>query len=504
MVSHTLLVALSLSSTVFGQVQKPDLTLPNGANASRAQVVSLFEDAFQAYTEFAFGHDDLLPVTKSFADGRNGWGASIVDAMSTMKIMGLEDLFQTALNFSSQIDFSQSKTSDTVSLFESTIRYVGGLLSSYELNGNQPQFLVDKAQQLTNKLALGFVNVIPYGFVDFSTDSPVTAQSNIAEAGTLTLEWSRLSTYTSNDTYRQLAEGAVKHIAGLTGPLPGLAAQGIDPSSGEFVGAYVSWGGGSDSYFEYLLKYPRLNPDADPVFIQTWQTAVDSSIQYLLKVSTVGDWTYLADFQDDRKIRHISSHLACFHGGNWILGGKLLNNQTIVDYGLQLVDACWNTYASTATKIGPEAFGFISKVNGQPPNGSDDGSFTGNTITESNTAFNKEHGFYILDGGSDYILRPEVLESNFYAWRVTGDPKYIANAQSAVQSYLDFLVVPGGDGGVSGISDVDNAIITPSDRVDDMQSFFFAEVMKYLSVTLAFFAVGVRLTAGLPQIFDLR
>lgn len=28
------------------------------------------------------------------------------------------------------------------------------------------------------------------------------------------------------------------------------------------------------------------------------------------------------------------------------MGGKLLNNQTIVDYGLKLVDACINTYQS--------------------------------------------------------------------------------------------------------------------------------------------------------------
>ena len=92
-----------------------------------------------------------------------------------MKIMGLEDLFQIGVNFSSHTDFSMSKTADTVSLFESTIRYVGGLLSAYELNGNQPQILVDKAKQLTDKLVLGFAdgNPIPFGFVDFSTDQPV-------------------------------------------------------------------------------------------------------------------------------------------------------------------------------------------------------------------------------------------------------------------------------------------------------------------------------------------
>ena len=138
---------------------------------------------------------------------------------------------------------------------------------------------------------------------------------------------------------------------------------------------------------------------------------------------------------------------------------------------------------SKSTKIGPEVFGYISKIEGQPPNGTDDGSFTGDPITPEDTAFFNEHGFYIFAGDSDYILRPEVLESNFYAWRVTGDPKYIANAQSAIQSYLKFLEVPGGEGGVSGIDDVNNATITDATRVDDTESFFFAEVMKYLCVT---------------------
>lgn len=133
-------------------------------------------------------------------------GASIIDAMSTMKIMGLEDLFQTGVNFASQIDFSQSKTPGTTSVFESTIRYVAGLLSAYELNGNQPQVLVDKAKQLADKLILAFdgSSPIPYGFVDFSTNNPVKnpvsyyiqysiqlfpnlpcVKSNIAEAGTV-------------------------------------------------------------------------------------------------------------------------------------------------------------------------------------------------------------------------------------------------------------------------------------------------------------------------------
>ena len=101
-----------------------------------------------------------------------------------MKIMGLEDLFQQAINFSIHIDFSKSNTPDTVSLFETTIRYVAGMLTAYELNGNQPQALVDQAKILTDKLSLGFQGSVdvPFGFVDFSTDQPVLATVSTTRA----------------------------------------------------------------------------------------------------------------------------------------------------------------------------------------------------------------------------------------------------------------------------------------------------------------------------------
>jgi len=162
------------------------------------------------------------------------------------------------------------------------------------------------------------------------------------------MEWATLSKLTGNSTYKILSENAAKRIAQNPAPLPGLAAQGIDPRTGNAVGAYVSWGGASDSYLEYLIKYPRLDPTVDPIFLNTWKTAVDSSIKFLLKNSTIGGHAYLAEFGDDRKIHHVGGHLTCFHGGNWILGGQLLGNRTITNIGLQLIDACWNMYASTA------------------------------------------------------------------------------------------------------------------------------------------------------------
>ncbi|KAH9026209.1 glycoside hydrolase family 47 protein [Lactarius pseudohatsudake] len=457
------------------QVQDPGLKLPYDTTRDLASVVEMFTDSYSTYHAYAFGHDEVAPVRKEPVDSRNGWGATIVDAMTTMAstlprppipftfqscvlTRALQTQFDEALDFVREIDFSRSNTPDTVSVFESTVRYVGGLLSAYELNGQGDQFLVDKAKQLADKLSVAWVqeNKIPYGSVDFNTSSP----TSISEAGSLTLEWARLSKYTGDDKYRQLAEGAALAIANNPAPFPGLPAQGIDPSTGQ-----PTWGAGSGSYFEYLIKYPRLSNTDDTTFADAWLTAVDSSIKYLKQTSTFGDHVYLADIDDNGSVQPVGSHIACFHAGNWMLGGKLLNNQTIVDLALELNDGCWNTYAGDATGIGPEAFSYATGLAG-----------TADGVPPDQLQFYRMNGYYILS--PIYVQRPEVLESNFYAWRVTGNEKYLHRARIAVNDFYTYLKIS--TGGFAGISDVMN----PNKGItDETQSFWFAEVLKYLYLT---------------------
>lgn len=58
---------------------------------------------------------------------RNGWGASAVDAFSTALVMQNWEVVDQILAFVQTIDFD--KAIGDVSLFETTIRYLGGLLS---------------------------------------------------------------------------------------------------------------------------------------------------------------------------------------------------------------------------------------------------------------------------------------------------------------------------------------------------------------------------------------
>ncbi|KAK0232609.1 glycoside hydrolase family 47 protein [Armillaria fumosa] len=423
----SILSLISATPMHVSAVQKAGLRFPDPALASE------YRDLVKG------GHDNLTPKTRSYSDGRNGWGASVIDAMSTM------DLLNEAVNYTGTVDFRSSNTADHVSTFETTIRYLGSLLSVYALRGGKDDVLLEKAVDLANKMAYAWVG------------------TNIAEAGTLLMEWATLSRYTGNDTYYRLADKAMRHIAGLVS----LAAQNIDPSSGKFVGGYIkyeTWGGGSDSYFEYLLKYPQLAGPGDHLYINTWEKAVDSSIRHLLSRSTVSNHLYTREFDASfNKYSDVGSHLTCFHAGNWLYGGTILQNQTIVDIALELLDGCWNTYASTTTGIGPETFAYIT------PGESD------RFLTSDQRSFYNAHGFYVKT--SSYILRPEVLESNFYAWRITGDSKYLDRAAKAVDSFQKYLRT---DIAYDGISNVDDQ---SSDKVDNMESFWFAEVLKYLYLT---------------------
>jgi len=53
---------------------------------------------------------------------------------------------------------------------------------------------------------------------------------------------------------------------------------------------FQTWGGGTDSYLEYLLKYPRSENINDNTFVNAWLTAVDSSIQTLARVNTTSSF----------------------------------------------------------------------------------------------------------------------------------------------------------------------------------------------------------------------
>lgn len=399
----------------------------------------------------------------------NGWGASAADALSTALVMGQKDIVNQIISYIPTIDWSSTVTS--VSLFETTIRYLGGMLSGYDfLSGPLAHLADDPAHvaalltqsiNLANNMSFAFNTPtgVPYNLLNFSTREPIIEPNGLATVGTLILEWTRLSDLSGDESYATLAARAESYLLtpkpAAAQPFPGLLGMHIEPTTGRFLDAYGGWIGGADSYYEYLIKMWVYSPSRFAGLKDSWIAAADSTMTYLASHPlTRPELTFAAAYNGTQLVLS-SQHLACFDGGNFILGGQVLGAREYVDFGLALVDGCHETYAATATHIGPEVFGWDPA-----------------SVPASQAAFFAKNGFYITSPG--YQLRPEVIESYYYAFRATGDAKYREWAWDA------FVAINATTRVGSGYSTIRNVDVEGGGGFEDMmESFWFAEVLKY-------------------------
>ncbi|KAF1843007.1 glycoside hydrolase family 47 protein [Cucurbitaria berberidis CBS 394.84] len=442
--------------------------VPN--RAARAQaVVDTFKLSWEGYYTYAFPNDELKPVTNGVSNSRNKWGASAVDALSTALIMNEKTIVNQIISYIPSIDWSVPL--DEVSLFETTIRYLGGMISGYDFLTGPLAHLADDRENvdallaqsinLANNLSYAYETPsgVPWNNLNFATRGNDGKANGLATVGTLILEWTRLADLSGNYTYADLVEKAESYLLEpsppSSEPFPGLLGMRINTTTGEFLDARGGWIGGADSFYEYLIKMWIYNPERYATLKDRWIVAADSTIKYLTShPQTRPDLTFLAAF-NGTTLDLSSQHLACFDGGNFILAGQVLSSQRYIDFGLTLVDGCHDTYTQTATGIGPESF-----------------SWDPARVPANQTAFFNRTGFYITS--SDYVLRPEVIESYYYAYRATSDPKY---QDWAWDAFVAINATTRVGSGYSSINDVNAA--GGGGFQDFQESFWFAEVLKY-------------------------
>jgi len=163
-----------------------------------------FMHAWNGYREYAWGHDEVYPVRGGAKDTFNGWGATMIDSLDTLVIMGMNDEFDEALEWI-RTKFTMTKNPTAHhQFFETVIRYLGGLLSAFDLTGEQ--VLLDKAHDLGDILlnAFGPSNVFPAkSFTVQRSAQPSSSRFVTAEIGTIQLEFTRLSMLTKNPIYDQ-------------------------------------------------------------------------------------------------------------------------------------------------------------------------------------------------------------------------------------------------------------------------------------------------------------
>src|SRR2546425_6153970 len=178
-VAALILMTLLASSFTFAQYAP--------RTALQRQVRSEFLHAWRGYKQYAWGHDDLKPLSKTYHD----WYAepllmTPVDALDTMILMGLkEEADSTRAYIARNLSFDKNIE---VQNFEITIRLLGGLLSSYQLTGDQRLLML--AEDLGNRLLPVFDSPtgLPYRYVNLKTGKVRGAVTNPAEAGTLLIE----------------------------------------------------------------------------------------------------------------------------------------------------------------------------------------------------------------------------------------------------------------------------------------------------------------------------
>ncbi|KAH7157123.1 glycosyl hydrolase family 47-domain-containing protein [Dactylonectria macrodidyma] len=208
----------------------------------KARVKTELERAWSGYRKNAWMHDELSPLSNGFRDPFCGWAATLVDSLDTLWIAGMTDEFDEAANAVAKIDFTFTPKND-IPVFETTIRYLGGLIAAYDVSGGAASkypILLQKATELAEVLMGIFdtpnrMPLLYYVWREPYASEPHRANTlGIAELATLSLEFTRLAQLTGTakyyDAIDRITNALVKMQAEGHTHIPGLFPERIDAS----------------------------------------------------------------------------------------------------------------------------------------------------------------------------------------------------------------------------------------------------------------------------------
>lgn len=432
------------------------------SNERQEKVVEAFRHAWKAYREYAWGEDEVKPISKQPSSWFN-LGLTIVDSLDTIYIMNLKDIYDEAREW---ILNKLSLDSDRYNnLFELTIRILGGLLSTYHLSGDELYLI--KAYDVANRSINAFdtPSKIPLSDVNLAkrnAKSPHwTSDSSTSEVTTLSLEFNDLTRCTGDSRF----ENVIKIINKKIHELPkydGLVPMFISTNTGRFVGNTLTLGARVDSYYEYLLKqWLQLGAKYDDLegnpLLDDWIASIGGIKKRLLRQSKPNNYTYIGESIGEQFSPKMD-HLVCYYSGNLALGAFRIRNiqkysqmsNELLEIAEQLAETCYQMYKQTQTGLSPEIVYF--NINDYS---------TSDIIIKPNDRHN--------------LLRPETVESLYYLFKLTKKTKYQDYGWEIFKAFEKYTKVE--TGGYTDIDDVTNAQFTrPRDK---MESFFLAETLKY-------------------------
>ena len=276
--------------------------------------------AWEQYREHAWGKDQIKPISggsESFPLKNHHLGLTIVEALDTLWVMGLDEEFRDGVEWVKRnLDFD---VDGEVSVFETNIRLVGGLLSAWHACGDP--VLLAKARDCANRLLPSFAASplgIPHRFINLRTGALRDPITNPAETGTFIAEFGFLSRATGDDRYRAAAKRAQVSMFERRSKI-GLLADAMDCMTGEWESRRATIGPPSDSYFEYLWDGWDLFGDRD--CLAQYRKCTAAIVKHQPQRTAGHLWFVDVDFESGERINWDQDELASFYGGLLAQGG---------------------------------------------------------------------------------------------------------------------------------------------------------------------------------------
>lgn len=446
------LIGLVLISAIAPQIvfPQPPVNKAQLANDVRTE----FLHAWNAYKKYAWGHDDLSPLSKSYHD----WYAepllmTPVDALDTMTLMGFKgEANSTREYIVKNLSFDKDIY---VQNFEITIRLLGGLLSNYQLTGDER--LLKLATDLGNRLLPVFESPtgLPYRYVNLKTGKVRGNVTNPAEAGTLLIEFGTLSKLTHKPIFYDKAKRALVEIYNRRSAI-GLVGTWINVETGQWTDTDSHISGAIDSYYEYLLKCAILFDDQDCK--RMWEDSIAAINRYLRDETRMPAelWYGHADMNTGKRTASTYGALDAFFPAVLALSGDLNRANLLQESSYKM----W-----MKNGIEPEEINYQTMEVTAP----------------------------------GYPLRPEIVESTYYLYHYANstsktsqvrkpglprpamvklDPDHYL--QMGQMMFRDFVKHCRTEAGYAALKSV-----VTKEKTDSMQSFLFAETFKYFYLLFA-------------------
>jgi len=380
--------------------------------------------SWEAYKKYAWGSDVLLPLSKSSKNWyKEPLYISPIDAYSTLKVMGLDkEAAEIEKYVVEELDFNKDID---VKVFEVNIRVLGGLLAMYQYTNN-PEILT-KAEDFGKRMLPAFNSPtgIPYYWVNLKTGAVRGEKVNVAEAGTYLIEMGVLSYFTGNPVYYQAAKKASTAVFERRSKLD-LVGEGINVDTGEWFNTNSHICAGADSYYEYMYKAWLLFRDTD--IKKMWDTSISAINKYLPEIKDSLLWYGRVDMSSGEKTSSVITLYDAFFPAILAISGDVPRAKELQNTWEWL----WDKY-----DLEPMIYDYEKHVPNYPV----------------------------------YDLNPEIIESAYYLYRITGENKY---RQMGVKFFRDIVKHCKTDIAFSAINDVQT-----KEKRDYMATYFFAETLKY-------------------------